>query len=232
MSLAKTGAKRKRDDGDQETWECRRLGSASGTGNELDHLVRNLRRLGRSLNIPLTHIEVPYFNEDIVSHPVLSMQAFLQFMISKGHAAKFLGGYNLTDTRWKTLLQQYWLKYRNNDPSHSVFEDFETQQNIVPLMAYGDEGTGKRKHAVWVLGWKPVLFCRMTSWWRTFLYTVMPHQAYAGFHCGASGGNLCLDAVMESFAKDATKLYQEGFQLANWGFTQSGVCECTQMLFK
>ena len=212
-SVAATASRRCRDEAG-DTWACKQLGRTAGTGHEMDHLLRNLRRMGRSVPIRVTQIAVPYFNDGMVNHPILTMTDFIRHMLTRGHAAKLLGGYDLSDQRWQHVVAQWWERYKLEDPTHSVFSDFQHQRNVVPLMLYGDEGTGKRRHPVWILAWKPVLFCRPSAWWRSFLFSVVAHEAYAGFHAGVTQGNPCLDAVLQSLASEARQLYIDGLEVS------------------
>ena len=208
--LAKTaGKKRKAGDMEQETWDCKLLGQAAGSGNEFEAIIRNLQRLGRCLSVPITRIQVPYFGRGPVDHPIISLEDFIRFMLPN-HSEKLLGGYKVGSVESQLLLSQFWSRYRRMDPSHVVFEDFTSLSHVVPLVLYGDEGTGVRKHPVWILAWKPVLFCHTSSWWRSYLYTVAPHEVYSGYKGGTSMGNACLDAMVGNFVSEAQKLYHQG----------------------
>ena len=216
VSLAST-ASQKRTAGEagleQEAWDCRRLGQTAGNGHELDMLIKNLLRLGRTVSIPITTVPVPYFGLGLQQHEILSMKAFLQYMIKDGHTAKILGGHDISDGNSWRALQEFWSSYKCLDGDHSVFQDFDLRDPTklcVPCFLYGDEGTGKRKHPVYILGWKPLLFCKASAWWRTFLYTVAPHELYSGFNKGIVAGNACLDAIADHFSEEAVSLYKEG----------------------
>ncbi|CAE7791649.1 unnamed protein product [Symbiodinium sp. CCMP2592] len=215
VGLAKTGVKRGATaaglDRQQETWELKRLARAadSSKGNHLESLTRNLLRAGYGVQIPIDKIAVPYFDRGLCQHPVFSLEKFIVYMIKTGHSKYFLGGYDVNTEESRTVLSQYWLRYQKHDPGHVVFGN-RPLSDTVPLVCYGDEGTGKRKHPVYVLSTKVLLNCRQNSMFRYLLYTVVPHECYRGFQKGWAEKNECLDAVLEHYVLEATRLFEQG----------------------
>ncbi|CAE7244150.1 unnamed protein product, partial [Symbiodinium necroappetens] len=200
-----------------ESWELQRIARAadSSKGNHLESLTRNLLRAGYGAQIPIDKIAIPYFGRGLSQHPIFSLEKFLVYMIKAGHAKHFLGGYNVSTEESRMVLSQYWLRYQQHDPGHMVFGN-RPLQDTVPLVCYGDEGTGKRKHPVYVLSTKALLNCRNNSMFRYFLYTVIPHEYYRGFQKGSAEKNECLDAVLEHYVLEATRLFQQGWLCLAW----------------
>lgn len=196
----------------QETWDLAVLSKGHGSGgNELATLTRNLVRLGKCLHIPISSVPVPYFGKGVVQHPVISVREMITFMIVNGFSKFFLGGYDVQDERSKTVLKQFWLRYQCVHPEHVALSDPTKQlENLVPLTIYGDEGTGRRRHPVYILATKAVLNCRASSYHRNFLYTVLPHECYRGYNKGSDKTNECIDAISETYALEAQGLYETG----------------------
>ena len=216
VGLAKAGVKRGASaaglDQQQETWELKRIARAadSSNGNRLESLTRNLLRAGYGVQIPIDKIAAPYFGRGLCQHPVFSLEKFIVYMIKKGHSKHFLGGYDVNTEESRTVLSQYWRRYQKHDPGHVVFGN-RPLRDTVPLVCYGDEGTGKRKHPVYVLSTKALLNCRQNSMFRYILYTVVPHECYRGFQKGWAVKNECLDAVLEHYVLEATRLFEQGW---------------------
>ena len=176
-------------------------------------VLRSMGRLGYSLSVPIRYVKTVYAGEDDVEHPVLSLLDMLQYMMNH-HSPLLLGGHSLDDPagKWRDVLLQFWARYEWHDPTHPMWGDISPsdRSKCIPLMVYGDEGTGKRKLPVWLLCWKPTLFAATDSYHRTMLYTCVSHALYAVFHSGMDGGNRCLDPLVQAFADEARKAYSEG----------------------
>ena len=215
--IARGAAKRKVSsawEGDKEGDELRKIGgSGAAVKNSMRDVIRSMNRLGYSVSVPIRYVATVYADERDVQHPVLSLLDMLDFML-KQHSSFLLGGHSLEDAScsWKLVLQQFWQRHQWHDPGHVIYQDVPRNERntCIPLLVYGDEGTGKRKMPVWLLCWKPVLFAATDSMHRTMLYTCASHTLYSDFHCGMAGGNLCLDPLVEAFASEAEKAYSEG----------------------
>ena len=197
---------------DKEGDELRKIGgSGAARKNSMRDVIRSMKSLGYSVSVPIRSVPTVYAEQGNVEHPVLSLLDMLTFMISN-HSSLLLGGHSLEDPAgtWKTVLRQFWQRFQWHDPTHPIFRDRHEKSRCIPLMVYGDEGTGKRKMPVWLLCWKPVLFAATDSYHRTLLYTCASHTAYSAFHSGMDGGNDCLDPLVRAFADEAQKAYTEG----------------------
>ena len=213
MCLANTAVKRKAgevSEGQQEMWDLKRLAQGHGScGNELQSLTRNLQRVGRCANIPIDQIPVPYFRQGVQMHSFMSLRAMLRFMLTSGYSKKILGGYDVSTEESQVCLRQFWRKYQRVDPGHPLF-GHRPLEDTVPLLIYGDEGTGKRRHPVWTLATKAVLNERAASMHRYFLYTVVPHELYRGYNKGTTQPNECLDAILQHYCLEARGLFDQG----------------------
>ena len=199
---------------DKEGDDLRKIGGSGATNkNSMRDVIRSMGRLGYSVSVPICWVPTVYATEGNVEHPVLSLMDMLTFMVNN-HSSFLLGGHSLEDPSgtWKTVLQQHWQRFEWHDPTHPIFRDASRRErsHCIPLLVYGDEGTGKRKMPVWLLCWKPVLFAATDSYHRTLLYTCANHTTYSAFHCGMAGGNRCLDPLVQAFADEAQKAYTEG----------------------
>ena len=216
--IARGAAKRKFSSSacelDREGDELRKIGgSGAAVKNSMRDVIRSMNRLGYSVSVPIRYVPTVYVDEGDVQHPVISLLDMLDFML-KQHSSLLLGGHSLEDAScsWKVVLLQFWRRYQWHDPAHVFFQEVHRNEThtYIPLLVYGDEGTGKRKQPVWLLCWKPVLFAATDSMHRTMLYTCASHTLYSEFHCGMAGGNRCLDPLVDAFAIEAQKAYTEG----------------------
>ena len=200
---------------DEESHQLSKFGgSGSNTKNSMRDLLGNMNRFGYAVKVPIRYVTTVYHKQGEVRHPVLSLMDMLDFMINQGHSALLLGGHSLDDMsgNWRMVLRQYWQRYALHDPLHIVLTQNEPHERefIVPLMVYGDEGTGKRKMPVWLFCWKPVLFAATDSYRRTFMVTCVAHSLYSGFHSGMAGSNACLEPLIANFVGEAQRAYATG----------------------
>ena len=202
---------------DKEGDDLRKIGGSGATSkNSMRDVLRSMSRLGYTVSVPISWVPTVYANDnkvEHVEHPVLGLMDMLTFMLNN-YSFLLLGGHALEDPsgNWKTVLQQFWQRFEWHDPTHPIFRDVTRRERsyCIPLMVYGDEGTGKRRMPVWLLCWKPVLFAATDSYHRTLLYTCANHTTYSAFHCGMDAGNECLDPLVRAFADEAQKAYTEG----------------------
>ncbi|CAE7851871.1 unnamed protein product [Symbiodinium microadriaticum] len=214
VSIANTATKRTVSaylEGEQETWDLKKIAKTHGTGsgNQFRGLVRGLEQMGRTLKVEIDYIAVPYYNQGICQHPILSTRSLFTYMLHNGCSKLLLGGYDIKMNESRTVLRQWWERYRVYDPGHPVFES-KPLEDTVPLAVYGDEGTGKRKHPCYILATKAMLNCRNNSYYRNFLYTIAAHELYRGFHKGSSQHNECLDEIVRHYSLEAGSLFREG----------------------
>ena len=163
------------------------------------------------LKVELDYIAVPYYNKGICQHPILSLRRLFSYMLNNGYSKLLLGGYDVKTDESRTVLRQWWERYRAHDPRHPVFSS-NALADTVPLALYGDEGTGKRKHPCYILATKAMLNCRNNSYYRNFLYTIAAHELYRGFHKGSSQTNECLDEIVRQYSLEAGSLFREGYR--------------------
>ncbi|CAE7619179.1 unnamed protein product [Symbiodinium natans] len=198
-------------------------GSGRSTKNSLRNVLRGMNRLGYSISLKITWIpRVPVCDVGPVDIPAIGLLDMLQYILDSGRSHMLLGGHDIGGDTWCKVLNQFWHRFEKHDPTHCIFRDTSKSERdyLIPLLAYGDEGTGKRKHPVWVLAWKPALFSNMNSYFRTILIATASHALYSQFHCGYAGGNQCLDAILDHFIKEARIAYHQGppSQLETVGF--------------
>ena len=148
--MANTAAKRAVSaclEGEQETWDLKKIAKTHGTGsgNQFRGLVRGLGQMGRMLKGEIDYIAVPYYKQGISQHPILSTRSLFSYMLCNGYSKLLLGGYDIKTDESRTVLLQWWERYRVYDPGHPVFGS-KPLEDTVPVAVYGDEGTGKRKH--------------------------------------------------------------------------------------
>lgn len=69
-----------------------------------------------------------------------------------------LGGHDLEDDGWQTLLSWFWEAFHHDDPLHPIFQsdDWDPRYTI-PYMTHGDEGKGLRCQPFMVQSWQTVL---------------------------------------------------------------------------
>ncbi|OLQ03544.1 hypothetical protein AK812_SmicGene13477 [Symbiodinium microadriaticum] len=142
---------------------------------------------------------------------VRSLERLFSYMLNNGYSKLLLGGYDVKTDESRTVLRQWWERYRAHDPRHPVFSS-NALADTVPLALYGDEGTGKRKHPCYILATKAMLNCRNNSYYRNFLYTIAAHELYRGFHKGSSQTNECLDEIVRQYSLEAASLFREGYR--------------------
>ena len=167
--------------------------------------------MGRMLKVEIDYIAVPYYKQGISQHPILSTRSLFSYMLCNGYSKLLLGGYDIKTDESRTVLLQWWERYRVYDPGHPVFGS-KPLEDTVPVAVYGDEGTGKRKHPCYILATKAMLNCRNNSYYRNFLYTIAAHELYRGFHKGSSEHNECLDAIVRHYSLEAGSLFREGYR--------------------
>ena len=87
--------------------------------------------------------------------PVLLPSAWLRYMLSIGGELA-LGGHNLEDTSdWRQMLHDFWSKVQPTMPQLDLGD--KDRSLCLPWALHGDEGRGKLKRPIMVLGAQPLI---------------------------------------------------------------------------
>ena len=74
--------------------------------------------MGRMLKVEIDYIAVPYYKQGISQHPILSTRSLFSYMLCNGYSKLLLGGYDIKTDESRTVLLQWWERYRVYDPGH------------------------------------------------------------------------------------------------------------------
>ena len=182
--------------------------------------VSLLEREGLQADCKISNIEVGLKKP----HPILAVSDMLGTLSSSGKLGWLTGGQGFTGVR------RFWVKFREEQPSHPVFDVHPTHlERCIPIYVYGDEGTSHKKAAFLVQNWQPVLGkgtsysvqrpgassqlgCNMlgVSYTTRFVYTCMQARLY-------SKKPKVFTKIMESFAEELHGLFHDGVEVQHDG---------------
>ena len=95
---------------------------------------------------------------DIAEYPWLRPSSFLESLVRNNQFDRLLGGKTLEESA--PTLKVFWHRYRQQFPSHQLFECSvkSTQlERCLPIYLHGDEGTHFKRKGVLILAWQSAI---------------------------------------------------------------------------
>jgi hypothetical protein len=180
--------------------------------SQSSHAERNLHKqvvkLGFSLPVPLTCLnDVPYRNQGLQNHPVLSLRGMLQYMMDHNHENLFLGGLKFSQrAEYSALLTSFWADYKHAHSDHPIYSHHAGALHMcVPIALHGDEGRGLRKMPILCLQTQFVLSSRPHALHSRIPYTVCPSSLYTKPNSGPT-----VDALLNGWSAELIALFHIG----------------------
>lgn len=188
-----------------KSWSC--------PANWSRNLHNLIFRFNMTLPVKMVHYDLPvkWKNQHVMMPwPTLPFRSWLDCVFKKTHGQPILGGNLLRDQdAWKTMLRDYWGKFRVVKGHHNVFQDHLHELDCcVPVMVHGDEGRGKLRRAVSVTSLQPALVPdghAGHSFNSRFLHSIMPGELYVG--------DCTMSILQEALVEELRSLYTEGFEV-------------------
>lgn len=138
----------------------------ANVGNSCRNLHRFVAKTGKRLdvkvqpvNIKIRKVTKAKVHEVNVDHPTLPLSAWMQTSFDLG-GHFFLGGKNKTHfSDFSKILDGWWRAYKAVDPNLPFFDDFgeEYYRTSFPIAIHGDEGRGRYKRPIMVIGYQPLI---------------------------------------------------------------------------
>ena len=116
----------------------------------LSRAESKLHQIIRSWGMALP-LDIYYFSRCLLFAPMIKSSMWLEYLIVK-KSKILLGGFGNDDPRAGGLLAAWWESYRQEHPSHVIFESGRPLSKCIPICLYADEGRGLRKAPVQVVG--------------------------------------------------------------------------------
>ena len=116
----------------------------------LSRAESKLHEIIRSWGMTLP-LDIYYFSRCLLFAPMIKSSTWLEYLIVK-KSSILLGGFNKDDPGAAGLLAAWWAAYRQDHPSHVIFENGRPLSRCIPVCLYADEGRGLRKAPVQVVG--------------------------------------------------------------------------------
>ena len=140
--------------------------AACGNARDDSHMCRNLHKLiessSRSLPIQISTTSVPIrlsrrgrpLKKAVVEYPILLPSHWAQMIFRTG-GHFFLGGSSMDQIgSFQNILEKFWSNYKQVEPAIA----FQGSPRLaIPYCLHGDEGRGKGKKPVMVLGLQPII---------------------------------------------------------------------------
>ena len=137
-------------------------------GNNPGNACRNLHRLihaeGKTLPIPVSMVQVlarvlqgkPSVQN--VGWPVLYPSSWIRYLLEQA-AVVMLGGHSLDNPKgYQGMLEVFWRRFRYFRPDMEIYkEEAFNPCMAIPLGFHGDEGRGKLKRPIMVIGAQPII---------------------------------------------------------------------------
>ena len=192
-------------------------GNAQPTRNLARDFNRSVSGMGFALRVPIIQVDIVTV-DGTQKHPIIPIQALAKEILTRYPEKLFSG------KTWKDIdsihgmLRKFWRVFRATYPSHPVFETHANNLHFcVPVKAHTDEGTGKRKTAVLVHSWGPVMRSGTGSWDQYFHFAMLLNEDYKAFNQGYELGNAVVDSLMQHFASQATSTFYTGINIPEHG---------------
>ena len=142
-------------------------------GRSEANVCRNLHRLihssGRTFPVEIrvcaTPVQVLCGKPGVrtVNYPVLHLSDWARLLLQKG-GAMLLGGFTLDqEPQIRRQFQDFWDKFKNVRPELAEIADLSSSDNApiyVPMALHGDEGRGRLKRPVMIIGHQPIISYR------------------------------------------------------------------------
>lgn len=152
------------------------------------------------------------------AHPILRVIDFLKMLGETGKLELLSGGFNLFDA-----CRTFWVRYKEEDCEHPVYQGERDLSIHVPMCVYGDEGQSHKKSAIMILAIQPVigrgtsysqeredkdLGCNMCghSCVTRILYSVMQSKLY-------SRNPAIFDKLVQTFADELQDAFSSGVEV-------------------
>ena len=137
-------------------------------GNNPGNACRNLHRLihaeGKTLEIPVSMVSVmakvlqgkPAVQT--VGWPVLHVSSWVRFVLEKAPMV-LLGGHSLDNPQgYQGMLELFWRRFKYFRPDLDIYkEEAFNPCMAIPMGLHGDEGRGKLKRPIMVVGAQPII---------------------------------------------------------------------------
>ena len=147
-----------------------------GTRNESRQLHMYIHRTGRTLPVTVTKVPTPIrvFMKGkprvvISNFPVIFLSSWAR-QVFEGYGGKaFLGGNSLEEeSSWRPMLQTFWERFRHLRPDLDIYQKAEHEgwdlSACLPWAHHGDEGRGKLRRPVLILGFQMLISPRGPSY--------------------------------------------------------------------
>ena len=143
------------------------LGKLAAVDCGNNNSTRNVMRLiaktdGMSLALPIDScvVRVKYRKPVRVVRedwPIIRLQTWVTYMLNV-KPEMILGGYQVSDPGWQSMLLDFWNTYRSVDADHPAYRDYgDVLSTVVPVMLHGDEGRGLHHRPYMVISMQPVI---------------------------------------------------------------------------
>ena len=178
---------------------------------------RSVSNLGFALRVPISQVDI-ISADGTKKHPIIPLQALAKEIFTR-YPQKLFSGKTWQDIdSIHGMLRKFWRTFRTAFPLHPVFETHSEHLHLcVPVKAHTDEGTGKRKTAVLVHSWGPVMRSGTASWDQYFHFSTLLNEDYKAFNQGYEQGNDVVDSLMQHFAGQARTAFYDGIRIPEHG---------------